>query len=277
MEVIVEFLEGDPDKPIVTGCVYNGKNKVPYELPKHKTRSTFKTDTHQGAGFNELRFEDKLKREEIFLRAQKDRNEKTRGDYVRLTDRDEAHYTGGDKLVRISGTHQESVTGGYSLMVKSGADLQAASREAHDKHDGLNSIIARFRNVLGNVGAGSYALFVQGASKIFIAGSSKEEVRGTKVVTIGRSLETRVEGIVHFDAHKRFGINASSLSLTAKDAINIQVGKASLVMRKDGYIALRGNIIDLTSQQETSLSSNGETTIESAGSHTVKASRIDLN
>ena len=74
MEVIVEFLEGDPDKPIVTGCVYNGKNKVPYELPKHKTRSTFRTDTHKGRGFNELRFEDKKGREEIFIHAQKDMN-----------------------------------------------------------------------------------------------------------------------------------------------------------------------------------------------------------
>ena len=46
MEVIVEHLRGDPDKPIVTGCVYNGVNTPPYELPKHKTRLTLKTDTH---------------------------------------------------------------------------------------------------------------------------------------------------------------------------------------------------------------------------------------
>ncbi|MEO0502266.1 MAG: type VI secretion system tip protein TssI/VgrG, partial [Pseudomonadota bacterium] len=74
MEVIVEHLRGDPDKPIVTGCVYNGKNTPPYELPEHKTRSTFKTDTHQGEGFNELRFEDENGREEIFVHAQKNMN-----------------------------------------------------------------------------------------------------------------------------------------------------------------------------------------------------------
>ncbi|WP_415635698.1 type VI secretion system Vgr family protein, partial [Paracoccus aminovorans] len=60
MEVVVEFLEGDPDKPLVTGNVFNGRNGVPYELPKHKTRSTFRTKTHDGKGtgrgFNELRF-----------------------------------------------------------------------------------------------------------------------------------------------------------------------------------------------------------------------------
>ncbi|WP_231119163.1 type VI secretion system Vgr family protein [Rhodovulum sp. MB263] len=47
MEVVVEFLDGDPDKPLVTGCVYNGRNPVPYDLPANKTRSTFRTDSHQ--------------------------------------------------------------------------------------------------------------------------------------------------------------------------------------------------------------------------------------
>lgn len=58
MEVLVEFLDGDPNQPLVTGCVYNGRSKVPYDLPANKTRSTFRTDTHEGQGFNELRFED---------------------------------------------------------------------------------------------------------------------------------------------------------------------------------------------------------------------------
>ena len=71
MEVVVEFLEGDPDKPLVTGCVYNGYNTVPYTLDTHKTRSTFKTDTHTGEGYNELRFEDQKDLEEIFIQAQK--------------------------------------------------------------------------------------------------------------------------------------------------------------------------------------------------------------
>src|SRR5690606_2671373 len=76
MEVVVEFLEGDPDKPIVTGCVYNGKNDTPYPLPASKTISTFKSNTHQGSGYNELRFEDEKGREEVFIHAQRDMNSK---------------------------------------------------------------------------------------------------------------------------------------------------------------------------------------------------------
>lgn len=76
MEVIVSFLDGDPDRPIVTGCVYNGENPPPYPLPEEKTKSTFKTNSSLGGeGFNELRFEDRKGSEEIFVHAQKDYNE----------------------------------------------------------------------------------------------------------------------------------------------------------------------------------------------------------
>ncbi|MCA6976574.1 type VI secretion system tip protein TssI/VgrG, partial [Pectobacterium carotovorum] len=57
-EVIVSFLEGDPDQPIVTGRTFHATNPSPYPLPAHKTRTVLRTKTHQGEGFNELRFED---------------------------------------------------------------------------------------------------------------------------------------------------------------------------------------------------------------------------
>jgi type VI secretion system secreted protein VgrG len=73
MEVVVEFLEGDPDRPLVTGCVYNGDNKVPYALPANKTQSGTKSDSSKGHhGFNEFRFEDKKGSEDIYMHAQKD-------------------------------------------------------------------------------------------------------------------------------------------------------------------------------------------------------------
>ncbi|OTA21230.1 Rhs element Vgr family protein [Xenorhabdus beddingii] len=75
-EVIVSYLNGDIDRPIVTGCVYNGLNRPPLDLPAAKTRTTFKTKTHKGEGFNELRFEDAKGSEEVFIHAQKDMNTK---------------------------------------------------------------------------------------------------------------------------------------------------------------------------------------------------------
>jgi len=76
MEVLVTFLEGDPDQPLVTGCLYHKENQVPYELPANKTRTVFKSlSSPGGGGFNELRIEDKKGAEQIFIHAQRDWDE----------------------------------------------------------------------------------------------------------------------------------------------------------------------------------------------------------
>ncbi|WP_330647170.1 type VI secretion system tip protein TssI/VgrG (plasmid) [Thioclava litoralis] len=112
MEVVVEFLDGDPDKPLVTGCVYNGKNAVPYDLPANKTVSTFKSDTHQGSGYNEFRFEDEKDREEVFMHAQKDHNT--------IIENDESHSIGHDRSKTVGNDQSESI--GHDKTISVGND-----------------------------------------------------------------------------------------------------------------------------------------------------------
>ena len=76
MEVLVSFLEGDPDQPLISGCLYHKEHVVPYALPANKTRSVFKTlSSPGGAGYNELRIEDRKGQEQIYLHAQRDWDE----------------------------------------------------------------------------------------------------------------------------------------------------------------------------------------------------------
>ncbi|MDX1367890.1 type VI secretion system tip protein VgrG [Pseudomonas sp.] len=76
MEVLVTFLEGDPDQPLVTGCLYHAEHLVPYPLPANKTRSVFKTlSSPGGGGYNELRIEDKKGEEQIYLHAERNWDE----------------------------------------------------------------------------------------------------------------------------------------------------------------------------------------------------------
>ncbi|QZX84348.1 type VI secretion system Vgr family protein [Metapseudomonas otitidis] len=76
MEVLVTFLEGDPDQPLVTGCLYHGVHQPPYELPANKTRTLLKTDSSPGGGgYNELRIEDRKGQEQIYVHAQRDWDE----------------------------------------------------------------------------------------------------------------------------------------------------------------------------------------------------------
>ncbi len=117
MEVVVEFLEGDPDKPLVTGCVYNGKNATPYPLPGHKTKSVFRSDTHQGSGFNEFTFEDEKGQENISLHAQKDQTLKVLNNRMKRVDNDQVESVGKNKSIDVGKNHQEKIGGSMNLTV----------------------------------------------------------------------------------------------------------------------------------------------------------------
>jgi type VI secretion system secreted protein VgrG len=119
MEVVVEFLEGDPDRPLVTGCVYNGDNKVPYDLPDKKTQSGTKSDSSKGHhGYNEFMFEDKKGSEFIRMHAQKDHlvtiNANQTGT-VGVVDPD-SPYMGGDQTWTVGGNRSWTIQKGNDTM-----------------------------------------------------------------------------------------------------------------------------------------------------------------
>ncbi|MBQ0212177.1 type VI secretion system tip protein VgrG [Proteus vulgaris] len=96
-EVMVSYLNGDIDRPIITGCTYNGRNAPPLDLPKEKTRTTFRTKTHKGTGFNELRFEDAGGREEVYLHAQRDQNTHINHNKFQYIGKNESHEVANDR------------------------------------------------------------------------------------------------------------------------------------------------------------------------------------
>lgn len=79
-EVVVTYLDGDIDRPVVSGGVYNAQNRPPLNLPAEKTRTSFKSKTHKGDGFNEIRFEDAGGQQDFFMHAQKDMNTTVQND-----------------------------------------------------------------------------------------------------------------------------------------------------------------------------------------------------
>jgi len=142
MEVVVGFLGGDPDRPVVTGCLYTGTNTPPGALPQSKTCTTLRTQsTPGGEGFNELRFEDAAGSEEVFMYAQ--RNQRTVVRAAQSTSvgasrslsvgRDSARTIDGNETVRIGGEGEETgnlevlLTGGESRTVHEGHELTADS------------------------------------------------------------------------------------------------------------------------------------------------------
>ncbi|PSU87099.1 type VI secretion system tip protein VgrG, partial [Photobacterium kishitanii] len=131
-EVIVDFLEGDPDQPIITGRTYNATNQPPYELPAHKTRTVLRTETHQGDDYNELRFEDQAGKEEIYVHAQKDVNvlvENDRIDNIKhnlhldVENERFSHIKVNDHLT-VEGESRQHTKGNYTLAVDGSMHLK---------------------------------------------------------------------------------------------------------------------------------------------------------
>ncbi|MFW6241722.1 MAG: type VI secretion system Vgr family protein, partial [Thermodesulfobacteriota bacterium] len=109
-EVIVDFLEGDPDRPIVTGRVYHGQNQPPYPLPGEKTKSTLKSNSSLGGGgYNEFRFEDKKGEEEIYLHGQKDWSIVIENDKNQTVGRDETLFVGNDRAKSVGNDQSETI------------------------------------------------------------------------------------------------------------------------------------------------------------------------
>ncbi|NPE50857.1 type VI secretion system tip protein VgrG [Dickeya dadantii] len=107
-EVVVSFLEGDPDQPIVTGRTFHATNPSPYPLPASKTRTSLRTATHKGAGFNELRFEDQAGQEEVFIHAQKDMNTVVLNNRSTSVNASHTENVGGDQTVVVQ--HNQTVS-----------------------------------------------------------------------------------------------------------------------------------------------------------------------
>lgn len=221
-EVIVSFLNGDPDRPIITGRVYNGEQITPHELPENATMTTFKTNSSKGGeGFNELRFEDKKDEEQIFIHAQKnfdlrvksdrfesigndrnlvvenDKKEHVKNNQHELTDSNKYEKIGGDRHLKIIGQEAKAVDGNLSLGV--GGDVAEEISGNHSEKTGgdnfikaSNIVIEGSSNITLKVGQ-SYVAIESGGIKIGSTGTieldavSTVEIKGTSGVTIESS------------------------------------------------------------------------------------------
>ncbi|EKO3425590.1 type VI secretion system tip protein VgrG, partial [Vibrio fluvialis] len=112
-EVIVSFLNGDPDQPIVTGRTYHATNTAPYALPDNKTKTVLRTETHQGQGYNELSFEDQAGSEQVYLHAQKDFDGLIENDHTSVIKHDKHLTVENDRFTQIK-NNQHLTVGGES-------------------------------------------------------------------------------------------------------------------------------------------------------------------
>jgi len=168
MEVVVSFLEGDPDRPLVTGCVYNGDAMPPYALPAGQTRSTIRSNSSKGGGaYNELRFEDKKGAEQFYMHAARDLEQRVRrdtlawigGEHHTMVAKDSFTQVDGDRHLKVKGDRREEAGGSATQeaalnMVVEGGMKSAlyAGQTVHIKA-GMNVVIEAGANITLKAGA----------------------------------------------------------------------------------------------------------------------------
>jgi len=170
-EVIVEFLEGDPDRPIITGRVYNADQMPPYKLPDHKTVSTFKSRSSQHGGtdnYNELRFEDNKGKEQIYLHAERDIDQRVKKESREYVGHSRHLIVGGDQKEKVSGHRHEQIAKNH--VEKVGMNLHVQVGLNHEEKVSAN--YALDAGAIIHLNAGATCLIEASAGLTLKVGSS---------------------------------------------------------------------------------------------------------
>ncbi|AJD39838.1 type VI secretion system Rhs element Vgr family protein [Rhizobium gallicum bv. gallicum R602sp] len=263
MEVMVAFVDGDPDRPLVTGVVPNPANAVPYDLPANKTKSIFRTQTHKGQGFNELSFEDENGREEIYLHAQRDMTTKVENHSTERVDANRIISVGGMSLTEVERSSTQNIAQNLSINVGTGSLGNLVSGEARRDVFGLRPAGYFLSNSL-NEGLGRGNLSIDAANSINMSTSAvfNLTVSGVYVATVGANYTTNVAGALFVSSGMDYReVVARKKMIDAHGEIHFRCGKSEIVMQPDGKITIKG--VKLIVEEEEHID--------------LKASRIDLN
>ncbi|ELX12955.1 type VI secretion system Vgr family protein [Janthinobacterium sp. HH01] len=222
-EVVVTYLNGDPERPLVTGCVYNGENTTPAELPANQTQTIMRTwSSKQGAAGNELRFEDKKDAEQLYLHAQKDM----------LTEVEDALTMTVKKGAEIH-TLQE---GDRTVDVQKGKETHnvKGTREVTVTGDETHTNAAKFTHKV----TGDYALTIDGKLTITVTGDISikssaavtEESGTTYGITAGTALTAKAGTALTNESGTDF-TNKAGTKMTNQAAVQMD-NKAPVINSK---------------------------------------------
>lgn len=232
-EVVVQFLEGDPDRPIVAGHLHDADHMPPYELPAHQTQSGFKSRSTKGGGHdnaNELRFEDKKGEEQLYLQAEKD--------YELVVKNDAKGSIGHDQKHEVKNDETHDVGHDRKLTVKN--DETTSIEKNRTETVGQDETITVRGKRTATVDKDE-AVTVAGARTLSVGKDAKVTVSGAQTETVGKDLTVTVSGGRQATVGKDDAVQVGkALKIRAGEQIVLQVGAAKLTLKADGTVTLEG-------------------------------------
>ena len=285
-EVVVDFLEGDPDQPIIIGRVYNAEQMPPYELPANMTQSGMKTRSSKSGtpdNFNEIRFEDLKGSEQLFIHAEKNQDIEVENDETHWVGHDRKKTIDNDETTHVKHDRTETVDNNETITVHGerrekvdkdetigiggnrtenvGKNENISIEKNRTESVGENETVDIGKNQTINVG-GNRTLAVVKDESISVSGSRTDEVTKDESLQIGKNRKAEIAENDSLEVGKK-------LTVGAGDQIVIQTGSASITMKKDGTITIKGK--DIT------LEGSGKIKINASSDVNIKGSKVTQN
>jgi type VI secretion system secreted protein VgrG len=299
-EVLVTFMDGDPDRPLVTGSVYNSTQTVPYDLPDEQTKSTIKSNTtKEGDGFNEIRFDDLKENEEVFIHAQKDLSLKVLNNEVadvknaryafvkQGKDEEPAIDEGiqdmlvvvGNRKIEVKGDESEEIhtnEGKYTQEVTKTREITVKDNETHtNEKDYTQTVKGKYDLTVD----GDYTQTVKGKCTLKVEGDLIIDVSGKVSIQAGLDLLAEAGGSLTNkagtdltnDAGKNLN-NKAGMDLTNEGGMNV-TNKASMDVTNEGLnvtnnakVALNNKAVTLTNDASAMMENKAGAMLKLEGS-----------
>ncbi|MCA3801341.1 type VI secretion system tip protein TssI/VgrG, partial [Burkholderia sp.] len=306
-EVVVDFLNGDPDEPIVTGRVYNGEKMPPWGLPGSATQSGLLSRSSPGGTTdhaNAFRFEDKKGAEQLWMHAERNFDAETEADHTLSVGNNHTHTVGNDETMQVKNNRQRSVGQNETVNIGQNRVAQIGANETHGvtgnrtRTVGQNESVTIAANRDATIGGVHNETVAKAKTETIGEGKTlsvaqlyhttsqdmKTQVASTHTEEIGARTSTIANAHTHTVGGEHtvnVGANHTTnvqhqVTVNAGDQLSLVCGMSSIVMKSDGTITIQG--VNVASTGTNKHSVNGKTVTSSAtAEHTVEGAVLKLN